>query len=175
MYLQLRILLVLLLSCFFFQSEAKRYAGADVKQRKKKGWPYFLFNRNFRNYSIHYLRIVKRTPRKKRLSLLKIGRKKLEDHTKTLLSKICPPRKGQRLRRTLLPYLTGLSKNCDMSKNCESPRKLTWNAGFTENFPPPNRRFWRIPKISLRRTADFGEYRKYHATEISAFAVAELS
>ena len=24
---------------FFFRSEAKRYAGADVKQRKKKGWP----------------------------------------------------------------------------------------------------------------------------------------
>ena len=24
---------------FFFGSEAKRYAGADVKQRKKKGWP----------------------------------------------------------------------------------------------------------------------------------------
>ena len=25
---------------FFFRSEAKRYAGADVKQRKKKGWPF---------------------------------------------------------------------------------------------------------------------------------------
>ena len=28
---------------------------------------------------------------------------------------------------------------------------LTWKAGITENFPPPNRRFWRIPKILHHR------------------------
>ena len=96
---------------------------------------YLLFNRNFRNYSKHYLKIAKKTPRKKRLSPLKIGRKELEDHTKTLLSKICPPRKGQRLRRTLLPYLTYLSKNC------ESPRTPNLHMFSTPNcdmFSTPN-------------------------------------
>ena len=28
-----------------------------------------------------------------------------------------------------------------------STSTLTWRTGFTENFPLPNRRFWRIPKI----------------------------
>ena len=97
----------------------------SVMRRRVNGiLNHVLFNRKFQNYSLHYLRIIKKTPRKKRPSPLKIGTKKLEDHTKTLLSKICPPRKGQRLRRTLLPYLT------DLSKNCESPRTCTRTACF---------------------------------------------
>ena len=30
--------------------------------------------------------------------------------------------------------------------------RLTWKTGFAENFTPPNRQFWRIPKILHRRT-----------------------
>ena len=32
-----------------------------------------------------------------------------------------------------------------------STSTLTWKTGFTENFPPPNCRFWRIPKILPHR------------------------
>ena len=35
---------------------------------------------------------------------------------------------------------------------------LTWKTGFTENFPPPNRRFWRIPKILHHRKCLLFQY-----------------
>ena len=47
---------------FFFQSEAKRYAGADVKQRKRKGWPNNVISGTTQKYVISRVMIVTGPP-----------------------------------------------------------------------------------------------------------------
>ena len=50
-----------------------------------------------------------------------------------------------------MPTIFTEKKHRNCSVLLSSTSTLTWKAGITENFPPPNRRFWRILKILHHR------------------------